>query len=388
MFLKKCMQENPELIDFAFKALKSAAILPDTYLLDLDQITENAQKILVTAKENGIKLYFMLKQIGRNPLVAHTLQTLGYDGCVAVDYREALLMIEQGIHLGNVGHLVQIPQAALAKIIAAKPDVITVYSLEKIKEIDAAAAELGLVQPLLIRITDADAQLYSGQIAGFKSAELPQILALIKSLKHVRLGGLTCFPALLYNDESGKIETTENIKGIKRALAYLPESLPSDFLINLPSVTCCAALPLIKALGGNNGEPGHSLTGTTPLHRASVQEEKPAYLYASEISHNYEDKAYCYGGGYYRRGHLEFALVEEKDGRKLYKAQAPQVDSIDYHLEIEANCSVGAPVVFCFRTQIFTTRSQVAVISGLHHGQGQIVGLYNSLGQKMEKDWE
>ena len=59
------------------------------------------------------------------------LNELGFAGCVAVDYKEALVMIENGIRLGNVGHLVQTPKAALKKIVAAHPEVMTVYSLER-----------------------------------------------------------------------------------------------------------------------------------------------------------------------------------------------------------------------------------------------------------------
>lgn len=115
MFLKSCLQNNSKLIEFAFHAHQQGLILPDTYLLDLDTIVENGRKMLETARQNEVKLFFMLKQLGRNPVVAKRLEALGFDGCVAVDYKEALLMIEHGVHLGNVGHLVQTPKAAMKK---------------------------------------------------------------------------------------------------------------------------------------------------------------------------------------------------------------------------------------------------------------------------------
>ena len=63
-------------------------------------------------------------------------------------------------------------------------------------------------------------------------------------------------------------------------------------------------------MGGNCGEPGHGLTGTTPLHAACAEEpEIPAIVYVSEVSHNFQGKAYCYGGGHYRRSHVKQALV-------------------------------------------------------------------------------
>ena len=67
---------------------------------------------------------------------------------------------------------------------------------------------------------------------------------------------------------------------------------------------------MIAAAGGTHGEPGHGLTGTTPYHAGHPDaEERPGYLYVSEVSHNLGDKAYCYGGGHYRRGHMKNALV-------------------------------------------------------------------------------
>lgn len=231
MFLNQCLQNNSKLIEFAFHAHQQGLILPDTYLLDLDTIAENGRRMLETARQNDVKLFFMLKQLGRNPIVAKRLMELGFAGCVAVDYKEALVMIENGIHLGNVGHLVQTPKAALRKIIAARPDVMTVYSLEKIAEIDQAAAEINRVQPLMIRITDEDASLYSGQIAGFSSAQLPEILAKVKSLRHVRIGGVTVFPALLYSEKTQKIEATSNVSGLLRAVDYLKDKV-SDELVD------------------------------------------------------------------------------------------------------------------------------------------------------------
>ena len=389
MFLNQCLQNNSKLIEFAFHAHQQGLILPDTYLLDLDTIAENGRRMLETARQNDVKLFFMLKQLGRNPIVAKRLMELGFAGCVAVDYKEALVMIENGIHLGNVGHLVQTPKAALRKIIAARPDVMTVYSLEKIAEIDQAAAEINRVQPLMIRITDDDASLYSGQIAGFSSAQLPEILAKVKSLRHVRIGGVTVFPALLYSEKTQKIEATSNVSGLLRAVDYLKDKVSDELLINIPSATCCASIPTIRQLGGNNGEPGHGLTGTTPLHKASREPENIGYLYVSEISHNYKDKAYCFGGGHYRRGHMAHVLV----GRDLaharqFNIQAPDDDSIDYHFEIDRNCTVSDTALMCFRAQIFTTRSHVAIVEGLSRGCPRISGLFDSQGRKIQVNWE
>ncbi|MBQ7223757.1 MAG: alanine racemase [Erysipelotrichaceae bacterium] len=389
MFLNKLIENNPQLAEFAFKAHQRGEILPDTYLLDYDTIMENGKGMLEEAHKRGIKLYFMLKQIGRNPLIAQGLQDLGFDGCVAVDYREALLMADHRIRLGNVGHLEQVPKAALKKILAAKPELMTVYSREKIREINAMAAELNIIQPLLIRITDADSELYSGQIAGFDSGELKEILKLVEELPHICFGGLTVFPAILYNGKNVRLEPTVNMKAMERARAIANDLGYHDYNINLPSATCQASIPLIESLGGKSGEPGHGLTGTTPLHKDSEQPEKVGYVYVSEVSHHFRDKTYCYGGGHYRRSHLENALVgtELKTAVKSH-ISAPNDDSIDYHFELDGTYPISDTVIACFRTQIFTTRSQVAVVKGLHGSKPEIAGIYDSLGRPVKVNWQ
>lgn len=388
MFLNKLRENNPALLRYAFEAHRRGDILPDTYLLDLDAIVENGQRMVDTARENGVVLYFMLKQIGRNPLVAKKLIEIGFQGCVAVDFREALRMIEEGVHLGNVGHLVQVPRHALRTILAARPDVVTVYTREKIREINETAGELGLVQPLLLRITDGDAQLYSGQTGGFRSEELPELFELIEALPHVKVGGFTTFPALLYEEEAGAITPTSNIKGLERAVETAKKEGLGELVINIPSATCTASIPLIRSLGGNNGEPGHGLTGTTPLHRDTDQPERVGYVYVSEVSHNFDGHAYCYGGGHYRRGHMQNALVGTSPEKcRAMGVTPPDEDSIDYYYELEEACAVSDTVILCHRTQIFTVRSEVVVVEGLSGGAPVIAGRYTALGREIAKEW-
>ena len=388
MFLSRLKENNPALLKYAFEAAKKGEILPDTYILDLDTIIQNAKIMKEEADKYNLDLYFMLKQIGRNPVVAQALQDLGFAGAVCVDYKEALCMIENGVKVANVGHLEQIPTAALQKIISSKPTVVTVYSLDKIKEINNVAKELGIVQGLLIRLTDADSQLYSGQIAGFHTDCIGNLIAEVKLLNHVEIKGLTVFPALLYDDATKTILPTENINVINRGIEICNKHGLTDLNINLPSATCTASIKLIHDLGGTSGEPGHGLTGTTPLHKVTNQPEKIGYCYVSEISHNYEDKAYCYGGGLYRRGHMENVLVGTSlQDAKLSKVKAPDLDSIDYHFEIDENYPVGLTCVMCFRTQIFTTRSHVAVVKGLQTGKPECVGLYDAVGKEINRNW-
>ena len=133
MFLEKTIERNRELVQAAFKLHKEGVIIPDTYVIDLDTLIENAKKLKDEADKYGIKLYFMTKQIGRNPLICKEFMKLGYDGAVVVDFKEAEVMIDNGIKIGHVGHLVQIPKALIEKVVKSRPDYITVYSIEKAK---------------------------------------------------------------------------------------------------------------------------------------------------------------------------------------------------------------------------------------------------------------
>jgi predicted amino acid racemase len=162
MFLEKTIKENKALIEFGFWAQQSGALLPDTYLLDLDAIEENARCMKTTADGFDITLYFMLKQLGRNPEVARALAGLGFSGAVCVDFREALGMIRAGVPIGNVGHLVQTPKAALKRILASKPQIVTVYSLEKAAEIDSVCGPDGYRQPVMLRVIGENDTLYPG----------------------------------------------------------------------------------------------------------------------------------------------------------------------------------------------------------------------------------
>ena len=132
-------------------------------------------------------------------------------------------------------------------------------------------------------------------------------------------------------------------------------------------------------------EPGHGLSGTTPYHATHSDEpEGVAYAYVSEVSHDLGDVSYCYGGGHYRRGHLSGALVGRSlDAACRVGAIPPTDESIDYHFELSRALPVGEPVLMCFRTQLFVTRSEVAVVSGLSEGKPCLEGIFDTQGRRV-----
>ncbi len=101
--------------------------------------------------------------------------------------------------------------------------------------------------------------------------------------------------------------------------------------------------------------------------------------------HHFRGDSYCYGGGYYRRGHAQHALVFTPENQKITETNLKTVDdsSIDYTLPLAGEYPVSSAVVLCFRTQIFVTRSDVVLVSGIHRGEPKIVGRYDSLGNSL-----
>lgn len=382
MFLNATLKRNTALIDAAFEFHQKGIIEPDTYILDLDAIIENGSLIKKEADKYGIKLYFMTKQLGRNPYIAKELMKLGYDGAVAVDFRESETLYKAGIKIGHAGHLVQIPNSRLEPLLKAKPEVITIYSLDKAEQISKTAQKLGIIQNIMLRVIGEDDIQYAGQHGGFLLRQLHEAVNMLNKLPNIKLAGVTSFPCFLYNEKNQDIESTNNINTLKKAQQIIEDITGYKLTqINTPSATCCSSIKLIAENGGTHGEPGHGLLGTTPLHAAKEEPEKPAIVYVSEVSHNFNGSGYCFGGGHYRRSHVENALVGKSISESsMLKVKTPDSESIDYYFELNNPCEIGDTVIMSFRSQIFVTRSKVAIVKGISKGNPQIVGIYDSQG--------
>ena len=176
MFIEKLQKDNANLIDAACRLHQEGKLLPDSYVVDLEQFRKNASFMKKAADDKGIRLFFMLKQLGRNPVLAKELVEMGYEGAVVVDYKEAQVMMRHRIPIGNVGHLVQVPQVMLRDMVDYGPEYITVFSEEKAKAVSQAAVSLGKVQKLMIRVCDDSDMMYSGQTAGIPLKDLPRFL--------------------------------------------------------------------------------------------------------------------------------------------------------------------------------------------------------------------
>ena len=384
MFLNKMLSQNKKLVEIAFDLHQIGLILPDSYIVDMDTLLENAKKIYKEAKQQNIDTYFMLKQLGRNPVIAKELIKIGYKGCVVVDFKEALTMMKHQIPISNVGHLVQTPKGLLQKIVDYGCEYYTVFSLERIKDLNECAKKSHKKIKLMLKVVGNNDMIYSGQTAGFRLEKLEEIAEEVNEYKNVEIRGVTSFPCFLYDEKEEKICPTPNFQTLMEAKQILENYGIQIDNVNAPSASSVAAIQAMKDYTVNSIEPGHGLTGSTPLHAHRECAEIPAVVYVSEISHNFDDSAYCYGGGHYRRGHVQHAIVGKNlNSCKLLKVLPPSDESIDYYFGLNDICHVNDTVIMAFRFQIFVTRSNVCLVEGIHSNKPTIKGIFTSLGDEI-----
>ncbi|WP_145498674.1 YhfX family PLP-dependent enzyme [Yersinia bercovieri] len=388
MFLKTLLKQNTKLVDAAISFWHQGKITPDSYVIDVEQTETNARLLLKTAHHYQIKLYLMSKQFGRNPelcrrLLACRYEGAGYQGMVAVDFKEARLLYHHQIPVAHIGHLVQPPSGMVAEVVRRQPEVITIFSLEKAQEISQAAHQQHTSQPLLLKVCQAGDLLYAGQEAGFELTDLPAVITAIRKLPAVRLVGITHFPCMLYDPPSHQTLPTANMRTLLAARDILLAEGVDVEQVNAPSATSCTTLPQLAQWGVTHAEPGHALTGTIPANQQGDQPEQISMLYLSEISHHFSGNSYFYGGGYYRRGHLQNALIHHDNQFSQSSLLPIDESSIDYCLGLAGEFPIGSPVIMSFRTQIFATRSDVVLIDGIQHGEPRLLGCYDSRGNQL-----
>ncbi|MEU8697267.1 YhfX family PLP-dependent enzyme [Streptomyces sp. NPDC048680] len=387
MFLDTVLTRNPGLVDAAAALHRDGEIPPDTYVVDLDAVEANAALLAAEADRLGISLWFVVKQLGRNPELIRAIAR-HIPRSAAIDPAEARTLHAAGAQPGNLGHLVQIPRRALPEMLAWRPETVTVFDLANARAVSDAARELGFVQDVLIRLEGVDGAVYPGQEGGVPLGRLDAFAKEAEALDGIRIAGVTAFPCVLCDPETGVPAATPNFGLALRARELLAARGHHGLKLSAPSATSMASLPLLAELGATHGEPGHALTGTTPLHALDpAQPEMPAYVYVSEVAHTLDDgRPAIFGGGFYTRSHIRSALLP-RTGTRLGVQHAP-AENIDYYRLLDAptraaDVRIGDTALLAFRTQIFVTRSTVAVVSGLASGNPRLNGLYDAHGRAL-----
>lgn len=300
MFLDTVLARNLRLVDCAAELHRTGAVEPDTYVVDLDAVEANAALLAKAARRQGLGLWFVAKQIGRNPELVQAV-ALHLPRFAAIDVREARTLHAAGAQAGNVGHLVQTPHRALPEMLAWCPEAVTVFDLANARAVSDAAHKLGCVQDVLVRIEGAPGTVHPGQEGGVPLSGLEGFAAEAERMPGIRLAGATAFPCVQCEPGSGQPRPTATFELARQAQALLTERGHTELKLSAPGVTCAATLPMLAGLGATHGEPGHALTGTTPLHAIDPQQpERPAYVYVTEVAHLLADgRPALHGGGFY-----------------------------------------------------------------------------------------
>lgn len=391
MFIDVTRRRNPRLIDAAVELHRSGRIPSNCYVVDLDTVSANAAVVARAAASHGLTAYQMTKQFGRNPVVARAVAEAGIDKVVAVDFEEARLLARHGLRIGHLGHLVQVPRDEVDLALGMDPDFVTVFGVDQAARFSRTAEQRGVVQDVTLRVGGPHDTFYPGQRGGVALDQVIDAATRIAALPGVRLRGVTSFPVLLWDEETGTFAPTQNLDTLGVASESLRAAgFPVDVL-NAPSACCSATFATKAAAGATHVEPGSCLTGQTPLHAVSDEPERPAMIYVSEVSHTTSDAAYSIAGGLYPRCKSRTALVYEEPGADplVARVELDPAEAIDYYgtlrVEDPGAVRVGSTVVYAFRAQVFVSKCFVAVVSGVEDVP-VVEGIFTSTGFRLGSD--
>lgn len=386
MFLDALRRRNPEFLKAVIALHQKGALPAGTFVIDLDAVQANTSALAAEARRLGLTALAMTKQFGRNPDVCRAITAGGIDASVAVDMAGARVTTRAGMRLGHVGHLVQVPAAEAAQASALLPDYWTVFSMEKAEEASAAAATGGRDQALLARVYAEGDEFYSGHEGGFPAGDIVSVAGRLDGLPGAHFAGITTFPALLYDPEARAIRPTSNLRTLQTAAEALGRAGHPSVQVNGPGTTSTVTLAALAEAGVTQVEPGHALTGTTPLH--AVEEnlpELPAMCYLSEVSHCYGGRAYCFGNGMYVDPvfppyQIRAIVARGPDSQRVVDAILPPPAAIDYYGQLAQpggdRIATGESVIFGFRAQAFVTRAFTAGVHGASSGTPRVAGLW------------
>jgi len=398
VFLQPLIRRNPAFVAAVVDLHQQGQVPANSYVLDLDAMESNARGIAHAGRDAGLTVWAMTKQFGRVRPALDAVLRGRVDGFVAVDMACVRPIARAGHRVGHLGHLVQIPRFEANDAATVRPDYWTVFSDDKALEASDAAGRAGITQKMLARIHAPGDTFYPGHEGGFRADEVVAAAERIDSLPHASFAGVTSFPALIFDQDTGTVQLTPNLRTLAHAAEALHAAGRGDVQINAPGTTSADVIRLLVDAGATQIEPGHGFTGTTPLHAIADLPEVPAAAYVTEVSHNFGGRAYCFGGGLYVdpvfAPYEVTALVGGSAAEALEKppipASLPSPAAIDYYGQIDQPTGrpirTGDTVVFGFRMQAFFTRAWVVPLSGVASGRPAVEGIWRTDGTRVDKE--
>jgi len=166
MFVERLKRLNPSLVTDAMQLHQADDLRANTYLLDTATMTANTRLIRAEADRLGLHLYAMAKQFGRNRDACDAIVDGGIETCVAVDIQWMQAVQRSRMRIGHVGHLVQPHRGTEVAVIAARPEVVSVFHEDVAKRLGVAAQRASVEQGVLLRVVGPGDHFYFGHGGG------------------------------------------------------------------------------------------------------------------------------------------------------------------------------------------------------------------------------
>jgi predicted amino acid racemase len=395
--ITRMLERNPNLVRAAIELHQSGVVPAATYMIDLDAIADNARAFASVAKELNLRTYIMTKQDGHNPYLAKVALGQGIDKVVAVETIEANIINRFGLPLGHVGHLSNIPRSQVARVVAMRPDAITVFSLEAAQAVSRAATELGVTQKLYVRVNKHGDEVFPGMVGGWEEESCVKGIAPVLDLPNVEVAGLTMHPCISYTNQDAKSATpTNSFFTMLRAKETLERELGlSNLRVNCAGNCNSGTIRMLAGYGATDVEPGSGMTGSSLYHLYGDLPERPAQVYVSEVMHHWQGETNTLGGGLtwlfqpdvWQPRCMVGSTFEEASGRILPMRLRGVVD---YH----GVCGTDGPaprigdsaIYPLLLPQVFMNRCYVAAVSGIASGNPKLEGLFDTGCNELDGD--
>jgi len=412
--LETAIRRNPEMIRTAAELHKTGEIPVNTYLIDLDTVKHNAEIIKKEVDQAHVTAYLCAKQIGRNPLVCRTIVNTGIRKAIALDIEGIKALHRYGIPIAHVGHFGQIPTDEIQFVLEnVKPDVITVFSVEKAKQISDVTSRIGKTQDLLLRIVANHHHAYNAIPGGFTAEESVDVAKHINRLNGVRVIGLTTYPACNFNIRSHEYTLSANFLSMLRSARELKAELGIEIEhINAAGRNCVKTTTMLAENGATHIEPGHAFTGTLPDMAFYDAPETPSVCYVSEVSHLVGGSPMMFADSMMTTaliGSIKNVVDYERictvvgdDPDTIVRNMVPAVPQEYWHNDAtwhmyctllpDANVrpKIGDTVIAGFRPQIYRAPgpARVAPVTGIQRKKPKLLGLFDRSGLLLDRKTE
>jgi predicted amino acid racemase len=412
--LETAIRRNPDMIRTAAELHITGEIPVNTYLIDLDTVKHNAEIIKKEVDKAHVTAYLCAKQIGRNPLVCKAIVDSGIGKAIALDIEGIKALNRYRIPIAHVGHFGQIPTSEIRYVLEkVNPEVITVFSFEKAKQISDIASKLGRTQDLLVKILAKPYHVRNPVPGGFTTNESISIARRINQLDGVKVVGVTTYPACDFDIRSKEYALSANFVSMMNSARELKRELGIEIQqINAAGRNCVQTTAILGASGATHIEPGHAFTGTLPDMAFYDASEIPAVCYVSEISHMVQDLPLMFADSMMTTamiGSIKNVVDYERihtvvgtDPDTIIQNKVPAVpqeywhNDATWHMycallpEHNAKLNVGDTVVAAFRPQIYRApgSARVAVVSGIQRKKPKLLGLFDRSGLLLDRESE